>query len=312
MSLAVLITYHDEAGLLGECLDSLAAQSVRPEQILVYDDASARPAEDYIPSGLSVQLLRGASNVGPAVGRNRLLAAARAEWVHFHDADDLFRPGWCERVRAAAGDGVDCVLTEVETVHDDGRSHPAVLGLEELNRSGDLLRFCLRRALLTPSGTYRRARVQEAGGYNERIWQSEDYEFHARLALVVRGWVALVEPLVRVRVRSSGRSKQQREVWRSAWQAVRELEPVVPASHQADLAAFAERVGHQLLQLGDRAAAQAAFHFAETHGLRPEDLEPAQRWLSRWLGLSGAHRVAAAYRALLPGGLRRLLARLRA
>ncbi|MGH7470072.1 MAG: hypothetical protein ACRENP_19170, partial [Longimicrobiales bacterium] len=165
-----------------------------------------------------------------------------------------------------------------------------------------------RRAMLTPAGTYRRQLVTSMGGYNERLWQSEDFEFHARLALAAPRWVALTDALVRVRSRAGGRSRQKREVWKSAWQAVLELEPRVPASHNADLAACAQRVGHQLLQLSERETARAAFRFAQARGVRPEDLQPAHRWLTRWFGLAGAHRVTAWYRMLLPGRLRRLIA----
>jgi glycosyltransferase involved in cell wall biosynthesis len=310
-TLAVLITYHDEGELLTDCLQSIQASESAPDEVVVYDDASARSAAHYIPPSLDVRLLRGTDNVGPAIARNRLLAASRAEWIHFHDADDLFLPGWGERVRAAAGDGVDCVFTEVETAAEDGRHHPAVIGLDALQRAGDLLAFCLRRSMLTPAGTYRRELVESMGGYNERLWQSEDFEFHVRLALVARRWHVLPDSLVRVRARAAGRSRRQHEVWRSAWQAVLELDPQIPASHKADLAAGAERVGHQLLQLGELEWARAAFRFAEARGLRPEDVRPGQRWLTRWFGLTTAQRMAAWYRALLPGRLRRAIAALR-
>jgi hypothetical protein len=149
------------------------------------------------------------------------------------------------------------------------------------------------------------------GGYNERLWQSEDFEFHARWALSEPVWAVVEKPLVRVRVRSASRSQKQLEVWQSAWQAVRELMPHVPASHQSDLAWFCERVGLQLLQLGDGQTARSAFDFAEQHGLRAEELAPGQRRLVRLLGLARAHQVAALYRAAVPARLRRLLSALR-
>jgi glycosyltransferase involved in cell wall biosynthesis len=310
-SLGVLITYHNEGTLLTDCLRSLQRQAAPPDEIIVFDDASALGAAAFIPADCQAQVIRAERNLGPAAGRNRLLGASRSEWVHFHDADDLFLPAWSERVRAVLEPGTDCVFTEVETVHENGEHHASVLGLTELISSADLLAFSLRHSLLTPAGTYRRTRLLELGGYNERLWQSEDFEFHVRLALHLKRWTALPESLVRVRVRAAGRSRRQIEVWRSAGQAVRELEEQVPRSHWPDLAACAQRVGNQLLQLRQYDAAREALRRAQSLGLQPADAARGVHRLARRLGLPAAYWLAALYRTLLPASLRRWLATLR-
>ena len=309
-ALAVLVTYHNEGSLLAECLSSLDAQA-GVDEIVIFDDASKVRPEAYLPARLPVQVLRSEQNVGPSVGRNRLLAASRADYVHFHDADDLFLPGWVEQVRRAMANGVDCVFTEVETVHENGEKHSGVIGLERLERERDLLAFALQHSILTLAGTYRRELVERIGGYNERLWQSEDFDFHARVALAQPSWRLHTQSLVRARVRSVSRSRRQEEVWLSAWQAVRELQPRVPAGHQPDLAAFSEKVGRHLLRLGRQVEGLAAIQFAEDHGVRSSELQPGYRWLARRVGLVRAHRFASMYRSLLPAGVRQLLAAFR-
>jgi hypothetical protein len=304
-TLGVLITYHNEGALLTECLRSLQTLSEPPDEIIVFDDAAERAAHTFVPTGCNVRILRTERNLGPAAGRNRLLGESAADWVHFHDADDLFLPDWSTRVRAAMAEPLDCIFTEVETVHENGERHEAVLGLASLQRDADLLAFSLRHALLTPSGTYRRSRLLNMGGYNERLWQSEDFEFHVRLALAEPRWTVLPESLVRVRVRAAGRSQQELEVWQSAWQAVCALEASVPASHRADLAACAQRVGNRLHRLRDYQGARGAFRLADSLGLRPSDAPRARHRLTRWLGLPAAHRLAGLYRAALPRSVRR-------
>src|SRR5205807_8952919 len=114
LSVGVLITYYGERELLRECLESVAQQTRLPDEILIYDDASDAPAEKYVPQGLPVTVLRGAENRGPAYGRNRLLHASTSSFVHFHDADDLFSPGWHTRVSDALdATGADAVFTEI-------------------------------------------------------------------------------------------------------------------------------------------------------------------------------------------------------
>src|SRR5437867_2048704 len=83
-TIAVLITYHNEGRLLTECLDSLLTQADRPKEILVYDDASDVPAEEQVPDGADVRVIRSTRNTGPARGRNALLRAAESEFLHFH------------------------------------------------------------------------------------------------------------------------------------------------------------------------------------------------------------------------------------
>src|SRR2546427_12916521 len=67
-TIGVLITYHDERELLRECLESIARQTVPPDEVLVFDDASKAPAAAYVPAGLPVRVLRTEANRGPSHG----------------------------------------------------------------------------------------------------------------------------------------------------------------------------------------------------------------------------------------------------
>src|ERR1044071_905867 len=183
MRLSVLITYHNERQLLTNCLESLQKNARLPDQLLIYDDASTDPPEPYIPANVPARVIRGKVNCGPATARNRLLDAADGEYVHFHDSDDTFRPSWYEEVTSClSSSGADAVFTEVASRQDGVLLSESVLGLAALEEHPDLIRFCIRGAMLVPSGTYRKQKVVDIGGYSKEFWQSEDYEFHIRLA----------------------------------------------------------------------------------------------------------------------------------
>ncbi len=96
----------------------------------------------------------------------------------------MFAPGWHDEVRARLeSNGFDAVLTEVASFHHGQLPSEAAKGdLSELAGNADLIRFCITRGLLTPAGTHRRERVVAIGGYSCKYWQSEDYDFHIRLA----------------------------------------------------------------------------------------------------------------------------------
>jgi glycosyltransferase involved in cell wall biosynthesis len=87
---AVIIPCRNYAAFLGEALDSVFNQSVRPAQVIVVDDgstdASAAIAASY---GDRVALIRQPPS-GAAAARNAGLRAARADCIAFLDADDLW------------------------------------------------------------------------------------------------------------------------------------------------------------------------------------------------------------------------------
>jgi glycosyltransferase involved in cell wall biosynthesis len=310
LTVGALITYHDERELLSACLASLGSQTRAPDEILVYDDASVAPAEEFVPPGLRVRVIRGAENRGPAHARNILVQACQSTYVHFHDADDVFSSEWCARVRGAIEQtGADVVFTEASSFDSDGPRIARVLGLHRLAAGEDLVRFCLQGAMLAPAGTYRRPIVLAMGGYRTHLWQSEDFDFHVRLAATGVRYAIVPDPLVHIRVRPDGRSQNQVEVWESAIQAVTNLADELPATYQPDLAAAAARAGSVLFKLGARSQASLAFRLATRLG--PPGFQSERRlyrYAARMLGLELVERLAMVYRSILPRGIRIYLA----
>jgi glycosyltransferase involved in cell wall biosynthesis len=308
--IGVLITYYGERDLLRECLQSLVEQSVPPDEILVYDDASEAPAEEYVLPGQGVRVLRGDVNRGPAFGRNALLRSSESSVVHFHDADDLFHPLWCARVREAfESTDVDVVFTEVCAIRDARVEQERVLGVDRLARGDDLVRFCIRGAMLTPSGTYRRQVVQEIGGYRTDLAQSEDYDFHIRLAARGVRWTVITDPLVIQRLRSGGRHHRSVEVWSGCMQAILGLSSQLPSRYRPDLADAAVRAGSQLYKLGARSEASAAFKLAAQLG--PPCFSTHRRLyrlLSRAFGFQTTEQLGRTYRRVMPNRLRAYVA----
>lgn len=308
-SLAVLIPYYNEGVLLSECLASLFCQEDGPEEVLIYDDASDTRPEPYIPPGRQVHVLRGTRNRGPSVGRNVLLRACSCAYIHFHDADDLFAPEWASKVReAVAASTPDAVFTEISSFDENGVVCNAVLQIGQLIPQGDLVRFCIRGSMLPASGTFRRETVTAAGGYRESLWQSEDYEFHIRLAARGLRYAILPEALVKIRLRASGRSrKHPAEVYVSAVKAVELLARELPAEFHSDLADAAARFGRRIYELGMKGAARRAFRLARELGPPTFAGEGRlYRLVASLLRQEGAEWLGRQYRRAVPAALRQL------
>jgi hypothetical protein len=310
LGIAVLVTYYGERELLRECLESVASQTSAPREILIYDDASDAPAENYVPSGLQVRVLRGKENRGPAYGRNRLLHASSSPYVHFHDADDLFSPDWHARVREVLqATPLDAVFTEIDAHSEDGVQAQRILALQALVDGGDLVRFCINGVMLVPAGTYRREALLAMGGYRTSLWQAEDFDFHVRFAAAGATYAVITDPLVTIRVRESGRSRDQVQTWSSYLEAVAVLSNELPATYRPDLADAAARAGSTLFKLGARTEAGVGFKLAARLGPpRFTKQRPVYQLMARTVGFEATEQLARAYRDVVPRKLRTFIA----
>ena len=88
-------------------LDSLAAQTLRPDRVIVLDDASTdgtpELVETYEP--LECELIRSEQNEGLFFNFNKALSyATECDHLHYICADDVLLPGFMERMTAALTD----------------------------------------------------------------------------------------------------------------------------------------------------------------------------------------------------------------
>jgi O-antigen biosynthesis protein len=91
----VIVPAYNAEATIAACVESLLAQSRKPDEIVVVDDCSTdRTAE--IALGYAVTVLRLAANVGPGLARNAGAAAASAELLAFTDSDCVAPPTWLQ------------------------------------------------------------------------------------------------------------------------------------------------------------------------------------------------------------------------
>jgi hypothetical protein len=178
-----------------------------------------------------------------------------------------------------------------------------LMRVHELKLERNLLKSALRGAVLAPAGTYRRELIERVGGYREDLWQSEDYDFHIRLALTNPRWRAVDLDLVLIRRHAEQRSLQQLEVWQGALNALEHSRDRFPVAAYEHVAFAATRAGSALFAAGAGQAAARAFQLADRFGGPRYDRVIMQK-LARLMGAPAAERLAARYRKLVPEALR--------
>ena len=146
-------------------------------------DNSAAIAESF---GSPVRVIRQA-NQGPAAARNRGLAAAKGEWVHFFDSDDLALPSLhVEQMRVLEASGADVAYApwlkcEISAQAIAPTNH--VLQQRGLPH-GNLVRALLTNWSVVPICCLIRTRLaRQVGGFPGELHGVEDQLFFLRLLL---------------------------------------------------------------------------------------------------------------------------------
>lgn len=174
---------------IARTLASIAAQTMRPREVIVVDDGSTdgtvAAAEACAPEmrGIALKILR-QGNAGAAAARNRAIVAAQGTWLAFLDADDEWLPAKIERCMA-----------ELARHNADMAAHDYIRVENGKTQAVDCARRCppgadpfvaqlLYGFISSTTVVARHELVRRAGGFDPALRSSHDYELW--LALLAR------------------------------------------------------------------------------------------------------------------------------
>lgn len=205
MSVAVVIINWNSGALLAECLRHLEAQTIRPERVLVIDNASSDDSVGSAGAFGDVTVHRLSANLGFAGGNNRALVNCDTEFVALLNPDAFPEPDWLEKLAAAAKAYPEVAAFGARQLcHDDAEVLDGIgdsyhmSGLVWRERHGE--RQCpddlVAREIFSPcaaAALYRRRALVEIGGFDEDYFcYVEDVDLGFRLRLA--GYKALYVP----------------------------------------------------------------------------------------------------------------------
>ena len=283
---SVVIPAYNRERSIGRAISAVLAQTYGNIEIVVVDDASSdgtagRVAEIDHPK---VRLVRHTHNRGAAAARNSGVAAANGAWVAFQDSDDDWLPEKIARqVRHMAGlpaDYVATFCTKIDYGCDQNRRYGNRLvscmpDPRETIESGDLHARLLRGNIIGPQTVLvSKAAFAEAGGFDERLRNNEDWDFFIRLS--ARGKIGFLDdPLVVVLMSEDGISRKNRS---SAASFVRVYGKIRRQSDDpALLAELASQTSSKLRNIGRKASARR--YLRRALQLRPFDPKLAGKYL---------------------------------
>jgi glycosyltransferase involved in cell wall biosynthesis len=229
---SVVVPMYNAEKYIGECIESVRAQSFRDWELLVVDDGSRDRSSEIVEAVAArddrVRLLRhpGGANLGVSNTRNRGIAEASGGFIAFLDADDAFEPAKLERQVALMASHPECVMCHtgirvvVERPADPGLSErmDAYSGImeREINEYFDIVSqyqlldrpLALRSNRVCNSSVMaREAPLRSSAVATKQLFQYEDFAQWALLS--VHGpFLCEPEPLTRYRVHGDSSTSQ--------------------------------------------------------------------------------------------------------
>ena len=184
----VVIPVRNRPHLVVTCLDSVRAQSLQPNLVVVVDDGSNDETQTilsaYAADWPKLRVIRTQPR-GPAHARNVGVAASEASFVAFLDSDDVWQPKKLERqMKLFAGRPeiglVHCACVEID---ERGDRLPGKTIFVQSKR-GDVFNDMINRFyhVTLSSAVVRRKLFSKIGGFDERMLHVEDADLFLQIA----------------------------------------------------------------------------------------------------------------------------------
>lgn len=189
---SIIIPTFNRKHFIADAIDSCLAQTYENCEIIVVDDGSSDGTADFLGERYGDQIeLVTQVNRGPGIARNRGIAAARGEFVHFLDADDQLH----ERKIEIGIDvfqrfpHVSVIYTHYQFVATDGSTPLETPPFERF--SDDVFCELLRTTgchILISSSMYRTNALRAIDGFADdaEFRSAEDWDLFLRLAAEYR------------------------------------------------------------------------------------------------------------------------------
>lgn len=191
---SVLIPAFRAAGTIRATLEAVAAQTLPPAEVLVYEDGrfdalGTIVSEFAAQASFPVRLLGRPVNGGVSAARNALIAAAHGEFIAFLDADDIWAPGHLAQAAVAFAAGADVVFSGVTFIDAasrplPGRGEPTPRQLKDMAPA----MFHYNFVQCTSTLSLRRNWLERVGVFDPTLSHGEDLDLWLRLLAAGARW----------------------------------------------------------------------------------------------------------------------------
>ena len=196
-SLGVVIPTHNRADWVGECVQSVLAQTRPADSVIVVDDGSTDGTERALAGfGDAISIERQARS-GPAAAKNRGVRRSTADWILFVDSDDMLAPQALGTIEQTIGDRPDHDLFSVRALEITETGTPTG---REFGKRSPGTGYTTAGLLRHDAGgcswfAVRRGAFDAVGGFDDELRSAEECDFALRLSQHHRLF-AIQQPLI--------------------------------------------------------------------------------------------------------------------
>jgi glycosyltransferase involved in cell wall biosynthesis len=184
---SVIIPAYRAGATIRRALESVAAQTVKPLEVIVVDDGSddatldAAKACAGLLDGVALKIVS-QPNQGAGAARNRALREARATYVAFLDADDEWLAAKLERSMPHLVGTTNVLVAHDGWIVSDGQETLNACARHFRQAADPFVQLYRKGYIDTCSVVARRDAVEAAGGFDENLPNAQDFDL----------WLAMV------------------------------------------------------------------------------------------------------------------------
>ena len=188
--LSVIIPTYNGSKYLAAALNSVVVQQDEQIECIVIDDGSTDDTlsiiEEYRDRA-NIELITKARAGNWVANTNYGLRVARGEYACFLHQDDLWLDGRLEKIKdaIAAYPQANLYLHDSVFINEDGKPlgwwrcplTPKIVAAEEM-----MEKLLVQNFIAIPAPVFKREAALDAGGLNEELWYTADWDFWLKLA----------------------------------------------------------------------------------------------------------------------------------
>ena len=219
-NISVIIPFYHAIDFFEDALNSVLAQTIPIDEIIVINDGSGEAAKKYLANFPEITVINLPYNQGPSIARNTGIKAANSEWIAFLDADDLWLPKKIEQ--------------QIQFLDKHPQFTACHTGIETFNNKGTIGKFTDKPFDLTiedllvsshvtpPSLMIKKTALESVNFFDHTIKCSEDHDLSMRLILAGYKIGFLDQVLTKVRRMNHGNiSSSGRRTFVGHWQLMK-------------------------------------------------------------------------------------------
>lgn len=219
-TVAVIVACYNYRNFVAEAIESVLAQSIAPDEILVVDDCSTDGSDEVIARYADrIRFVRNPSNLGIVANFNQAVKLTKSDYVLFLGADNRMRSDCVERYKAALDRSPDAAVAYCDMLIFGTRAKllaesvsASQVGESALERwpiylwsfpdpTPERIAGIAQGNFIHGSSMYRRSAFNKAGGYRQaRV--AEDHDLFMRMLRDGGQAVHVPHPLIEYRQHS--------------------------------------------------------------------------------------------------------------